>query len=133
MSRVLARVALVVVVASFLAFPGCGHDQKLISISIEPNNATINGAGLELHYKALGTYAHPPNTKDITNQVLWESSAPQIISVDQKGVATSGLGCGTNLEITATSSPNTPKADSVIVGRVTVNVTQPPGTNPNCP
>jgi len=52
--------------------------------------------------------------------------------VDQHGVATSGLGCGTNLEITATSNTNTPKSDSVIVGRVLVNVKQPPGTNPNC-
>jgi hypothetical protein len=111
---------------------GCGHDQRLDSISIEPDNATITGAGLELHYTALGSYSHPPNTKDITNQVTWASSAPQIISVDQNGVATSGLGCGTNLEITATSNTATPRSDSVVVGRVTVNVKQPTGVNPNC-
>jgi hypothetical protein len=126
MSRVTARVVLVIVLTWLLAIFGCGHDQHLDSISISPNNVTINGAGLDLHYTALGHYSHPPNTKDITDQLLWESSAPQIITVDQNGVATSGLGCGTNLQITATSSPRTPKSDSVIVGRVTVNVTQPP-------
>ena len=115
-----------------MAFFGCGHDQHLDSITIEPNNATITGAGLDIHYTALGHYSHPPNTKDITDQLTWASSAPQIITVDQHGVATSGLGCGTNLEITATSNTNTPKSDSVIVGRVIVNVKQPPGTNPNC-
>ncbi len=127
------RFALVIAVASFLAFFGCAHDEHLDSITIEPNNTTITGAGLDIHYTALGHYSHPPNTKNITDQLTWASSAPQIITVDQQGVATSGLGCGTNLEITATSNTNTPKSDSVIVGRVTVNVTQPSGTNPNCP
>lgn len=130
---ILARLSLVVVSASLLSLVACGHDQRLDSISIEPKNVTITGAGLDIHYTALGHYSHPPNTKDITDQVTWASSAPQIITVDAQGVATSGLGCGTNLEITATSSPNTPKSDSVVVGSVTVNVNQPPGTNPNCP
>ncbi len=132
MSRATRRLTLATILAWFMAIAGCGHDQRLVSIDISPKDATIKGAGLELHYKALGSYSHPPNTKDITDQVLWESSAPQIVSIDQNGVATSGLGCGTGLEITATSSPRTPKSDSVIVGHVTVNVTQPAGTNPNC-
>ena len=33
----------------------------------------------------------------------------------------------------ATSNIHTPKSDSIVVGHVTVNVTQPAGTNPNCP
>jgi hypothetical protein len=109
----------------------CGHDQALDFITIEPDNSTVVGAGVQIHYTALGHYSHPPNTKNITGQLTWDSSTPQIISVDQNGVATSTLGCGTNLEITATSNTNTPKADSVVVGRVTVNVSQP--NNPDCP
>jgi len=132
MQCVTARFVVVVVVAWFLTLSGCGHDQHLDAISIEPDNATITGAGLELHYTALGIYSHPPNTKNITEQVTWASSAPQIISVDQHGVAISGLGCGTNLEITATSNTATPRSDSIVVGRVTVNVKQPTGVNPNC-
>jgi hypothetical protein len=127
-----SRLALIISLTWLLALSGCGHDQALDFISIEPDNVTITGAGLEIHYTALGHYSHPPNTKDITELVTWASSAPQIISVDQHGVATSGLGCGTNLEITATSDTRTPKSNSVVVGRVTVNVKQPAGSNANC-
>ena len=116
-----------------LALSSCGLDERLESISVTPNNVTITGAGLELHYTALGHYSHPSNTKDITAFVTWASSAPQIISVEQTGVATSGLGCDSNLAITATSNASTPhKSDSVIVGSAIVNVKQPTGTNPNC-
>jgi len=125
-----SKLALIIALTWFLALSGCGHDQALEFISVEPGNVTITGAGLDIHYIALGHYSHPPNTKDITDIVTWSSSAPQIISVDQNGVATSGLGCGTNLEITATSDTRTPKSNSVVVGRVTVNVKQP--GNPNC-
>ncbi len=121
-----------IALAGVLALSSCAHDEQLNSISIQPDNVTITGAGLDIHYTALGHYSHPPNTKDITDLVTWESSAPQIISVDQHGVATSGLGCGTNLQITATSDTRTPKSNSVVVGTVTVNVKQPAGTDPNC-
>jgi len=127
----LSRVALAFVLMCLLVLSACGHDQTLDFISIEPDSVTITGAGLQVHYTALRDYSHPPNIKDITHQLTWASSSPQIITVDQNGVATSTQGCGTNLEITATSSPNTPKADSVVVGRVTVNVKQP--NDPNCP
>jgi hypothetical protein len=120
--------ALVFAVVSTLS--SCAHEEKLNSISIEPQDTTITGAGVEIHFTALGHYSHPPNTKNITDQLTWASSAPQIISVDQHGVATSTLGCGTNLEITATSNTNTPKADSVVVGSVVVNVRQP--NDPSC-
>jgi hypothetical protein len=121
---------LTLVLTSLLIVSSCGHDQRLDSISIEPQNTTITGPGVEVHFTALGHYSHPPNTKDITDQLTWASSVPQILPVDQQGVATSTLGCGTNLEITATSNTNTPKADSVVVGSVTVNVKQP--NDPNC-
>jgi len=129
--RVFVSAPVVAILSLLLTLSGCGHDQTLNSISIEPDNATVTGPGLQIHYTALGHYSHPPNTKDITSQLTWASSAPQIISVDQQGVATSTSGCGTNLEITAPSNTQTPRADSVVVGRVTVNVKQP--NDPNCP
>jgi hypothetical protein len=127
----ISRLILALPLTWLLTLSSCGHDQKLDFISIQPDNVTITGAGLDIHYTALGHYSHPPNTKDITDLVTWASSAPQVISVDQHGVATSGLGCGSNLEITATSDTRTPRADSIVVGTVTVNVKQP--NNPNCP
>jgi hypothetical protein len=127
----ISRLILALSLTGLLTLSSCGHDQKLDSITIQPDNVTITGAGLDIHYTAFGHYSHPPNTKDVTDLVTWASSAPQVISVDQHGVATSGLGCGTNLEITAPSDTRTPKADSIVVGTVTVNVKQP--NNPNCP
>jgi hypothetical protein len=128
-----SRFTLIFTLTCLLALSGCGLDERLESITVSPNNLTITGAGLEVHYVALGHYSHPANTKDITGFVTWASSAPQIISVEQTGVATSGLGCDTGLQITATSNASTPhKSDSVIVGGAIVNVKQPAGTNPNC-
>jgi hypothetical protein len=133
--RCAIALALAALVLSSLS---CGHDQQLVSVAVTPQNSTITGAGLELQYKALGSYVHPPEIKDITTKVIWQSQASQIIAFlnpSQPGLATSGAGCGTNLAITATvySNPSNPSAGSVVVGTALVNVQQPPGTNPNCP
>ena len=120
-----------------LSFLSCGHEQKLVSISVTPANVTITGAGLQIQYTATGHYAHPPELKDLTQKVVWSTPATQIISFSttQPGLATSGLGCGTGLLIVATlfSNPSNPQAGTEIVGSTTVNVNQPKGTNPNCP
>jgi len=133
------RCALTLAMAALLGSSlSCGHERQLVSIAVSPQNTTITGAGLELQYKALGSYVHPPEIKDITTKVVWQSQASQIIAFtnpDQPGLATSGAGCGTNIAITATvySNPSNPPAGSVVVGTALVNVQQPPGTNPNCP
>jgi hypothetical protein len=62
-----------------LIVPSCGHDQQLVSISIAPSTETFGAsnipvsadAGLNVQLRALGTYIHPPVTKDITNQATW--------------------------------------------------------------
>jgi hypothetical protein len=115
---------------------GCGHDQELTSITVTPSDTTITGQGLELQYTALGHYIHPPESKDITSTVIWKSQADQIISFstpDKPGLATSGFGCGDNLEISAVvySNPNNPSSGSAVIGTATVNVKQI--NNPNCP
>jgi hypothetical protein len=115
---------------------GCGHDQELTSITVTPSNTTITGQGLELQFTALGHYIHPPESKDITNTVIWKSQADQIISFstpDRPGLATSGSGCGDNLGISAVvySNPNNPSSGSAVIGTATVTVKQI--NNPNCP
>src|SRR3977135_4176950 len=82
-----------------LALPGCGFKRKLVSISIIPNAANITGVGVKVQFKAVGNYVHPPDSRDITNSVVWESAAPQIVTIDQTGLATSQNGCGTNITI----------------------------------
>jgi hypothetical protein len=121
-----------VIVGAVLSLPSCGHDQKLISITVNPSGATITGPDIVVNFQALGSYIHPPETKDITNSVVWTSAAPQVVSiVSNTGVATSGFVCGTNITITATAYSNPQnKSGSAVVGTGTVNVnatqTQPP-------
>ncbi len=134
-----SRCALALALAALvLSSVSCGHDQKLVSITVAPQGTTITGAGLNLQFTATGNYIHPPESKDLTTKVIWKSEADQIIAFldpSKPGLATSGGGCGTNLAITATvySNPSNPPAGSVVVGTALVNVAQPPGTNPNCP
>jgi hypothetical protein len=117
-----------IAVGALLSLPSCGHDQKLVSIAVTPAGLSITGDGLIVDFKALGTYIHPPESRNITNSVVWASSLPQAISVDPNtGVAVSGNACGTNISITATvySNPQS-KTGSVVVGTALVNVAQVP-------
>jgi hypothetical protein len=108
----------------------CGNDQSLSFIEVRPNDVTITGAGLDLQFTAIGHYNHPPTTKDITSQVIWRSSADQIISFitpDRPGLATSQFGCGTNLPVQAVMyrNPKNPSNGTAIIGTAIVNVKQP--------
>ena len=72
-----SAVALVVAVALLLVFSSCGHGQELVSITVQPTSETfgasnmpvIDNAGASVQLRALGSYIHPPVTKDITNKV----------------------------------------------------------------
>jgi|SRR5450755_1719458 hypothetical protein len=132
------RGSAVVVVGVFLVcLLSCGHDQQLVGISVSPNDTTINGSAT-VRYRALGQYIHPPQTKDITSTVLWQSSAPSVIDfispIAGEAVPT-GTGCGTNLIISAVvySNPTNPAAGTAVVGTATVNVVEtqlPPPCGP---
>ena len=88
-----------------------------------PADTTLQSLGLQVHYKAYGVFVHPPETLDITNSAVWASSSPQIISIDNTGIATYIEGCGTNVLITATYTHN----GSVMVGTATLT-----GMAPGC-
>ena len=105
------------VILSAILIPGCAAPQKLESVTVLPADTTLGATGLQVHYKAYGVFVHPPATLDITNSVAWASSSPQIISIDNTGVADYVMGCGTNILITATYTHN----GSVMVGTATVN------------
>jgi hypothetical protein len=123
-------VGLVTVFLLALGSLSCGSDQSLSFIEVRPNGATISGPGLDLQFTAIGHYNHPPTTKDITSEVIWRSSADQIISFvtpDRPGLATSQFGCGTNLPVQAVvyRNPKNPSNGTAIIGTATVNVKQP--------
>jgi hypothetical protein len=116
------------------ALASCADEHKLVGIDVSPQNFTITGQGLNVQFTAIGHYQHPLQDKDITGTVVWKSTADQIISFSstQPGLATSGGGCGTNLQVSANvySNPKDPANGSVIQGVATVNVKQP--NDPNC-
>lgn len=64
------------VVVCAIGMNNCAHDQELVSIAIQPSSETfgasnipvIANAGSTVQLRALGSYIHPPVTKDITNQ-----------------------------------------------------------------
>jgi hypothetical protein len=130
------KVLLLALVAGMVFFlPSCGHDQQLVSISIEPSVQTFgdstvpvsDDAGLNVQLRALGTYIHPPVTKDITGQVTWVSNTPSMVTVTSGGLLTvTGLECGGSL-VSATvttnqSSGNITSSGAIVTGTMTANV-----------
>ena len=117
---------------------GCGHDQQLVSINVEPQTETFGSdttpvsadAGANVQLRALGTFIHPPVTKDITDQVIWSSNTPQMVTVNSTGLITAtGLACGNTL-ISATvktnkSSGGLSSSGAIVTGTMTANVTCP--------
>src|SRR5271167_1801853 len=108
-------VVLVAVASLLLGVNSCGRSQQLVSIQIQPALETFGAstipvgddAGLTVQLRALGTYIHPPVTKDITSQVSWASNDTQMMTVDSTGLLTAtGVTCGGTL-VSATVETNT--------------------------
>ncbi len=125
-----------VLVCAAILMPGCGHDQQLVSIAIQPGVETFGSSntpvfldkGLNVQLMALGSYIHPPVTKDITTQVKWVSSTPQMVTVSTTGLITAtGEACGSTLisaTVTTNSSANNQTSSgALITGTMTANVT----------
>src|SRR5580658_9942798 len=112
------RCALALLLAAFLiSTVGCAHDQQLVSISLVPSAVTVGAttvpvsedAGASVQMRALGSYIHPPVTKDITNQVTWASDAVQMFTLSSgtPGLLTAtGDYCGGTV-VSATLTTNT--------------------------
>lgn len=121
------------IVFAGLTLLSCSSGQQLETITITPSAVTFLTPITPLTFQltALGTYSHPPATKDLTSQVAWKSSATRIVTVTGTGVvATSGSGeCGV-IGITASLLTNSPTGN-VVVGNATVTVDDT--SIPNCP
>jgi hypothetical protein len=113
----------------------CGRDQQLVSIQVQPSVENfgastipvIDNAGSTVQLRALGTYIHPPVTKDITDQVTWASNDTQMMTVNATGLLTAtGDSCGGSL-VSATMTTNTSaggisSTGAVVTGFMTGNV-----------
>jgi len=122
-----SRGALAFALAAFLVnTPSCARDQQLVSITIQPDIETFGAstipvsadAGLSVQLRALGTYIHPPVTKDITDQVTWGSNDIQMVTVNSTGLITAtGLTCGGTL-ISATVNTNSSTGNRTSSGAI---------------
>jgi len=131
----LSMAVLVAAAGMLLGLNSCGHDQRLVSIAIQPTVENVGAtnipvpddAGFQVQLRALGTYIHPPVTKDITNQVTWASNTIQMFTVNSTGLLnTTGEACGGTL-VSATANTNTSdgglsSSGAVVTGYMTANV-----------
>ena len=119
-----------VVVGAALSLPSCGHDQKVVSLTVQPSGFTFLKPipGSTAQYTATATYIHPPATKDVTSQATW--AADDNLVTIAAGVATVIGGCG-SANISATIPAGTGGATNIVTAYSTVTVNDP--TDPTCP
>jgi hypothetical protein len=119
-----------VMVAALLSFPSCGHDQKLVSLQVQPSGFTfpVPGAGATGQFTAIGTYIHPPATKDVTSQATWAVD-DSVVSINAGTVTTNGS-CG-SANVSATMPEGTGGASNIVIGYSSVTVNNP--ADPICP
>ena len=131
----LSIVVLTAVAGLLLGLNSCAHGQQLVSIQVQPTVENIGSTttpvpddrGIQVQLRALGTYIHPPVTKDITNQVTWASNTTQMFTVDSTGMlTTTGELCGGTL-VSATANTNTSagglnSSGAIVTGYMTANV-----------
>jgi hypothetical protein len=120
----LSIVILVVCGALLFSLSSCARDQKLVSIAVQPSAGFVfEGFGAQGQFTALGPYIHPPETKDITNKVVWSLNIANFGTLTQTGqlTYTRADGCGSG-EVTATaySNPANPSAGSAVVASAPV-------------
>lgn len=130
----LSAIGLVTIACFLLSFNGCAHDQQLVSMTIQPSTFTFlqPDPTAQTQFTALGTYIHPPATKDITNLVTWKSSVEQLATVSSAGVVSpaNSLSCGT-AQISASSNQRTGPGGNTVFAFSTVTVNNP--AIPGCP
>ena len=130
-------VGLVCIAGVLLSVASCGRSQQLVGISVQPAQETFGDAnepgipiGAQVQLRALGSFIHPPVTKDITSQVIWTSNTPQMVTVDASGViTTTGDACGDTL-ISATVNTNKSSGGidsngAIVTGSMTATVICP--------
>src|ERR1700722_333480 len=110
----------------------CSSGQQLETITITPSAETFLSPDttLTVQLRALGTYSHPPATKDLTSQVTWASNTPLVAVVSSTGLlGPAGTGCGGAI-VSATFETNDPTGNT-IVGTMTTTVDN--ANDPICP
>jgi len=122
-----------VAVGATLSLPSCGHDQKLVSIAVQPLNYTFltPDTSAQEQFTAVATYIHPPSTQDITSKATWVVDFADVVTMNAGLVSPYGHGgCG-GVDITASYPEGTGGAGNIVIGYGTATVDDP--SNPICP
>ncbi len=142
----LALAALVALGAS-LSLPSCARSQKLVSLQIQPPTFTFGepyqpppAVNLTEQYTATGTFIHPPETRDVTNEATWTID-DGVVTMSTPGLFTpapppAGSPQGTpppcgGGNIRATVPEGTGGSGNIVIAYATVTVDDP--IQVNCP
>ena len=126
-------IALIAAATLLFSLSSCGFNQHLLSIDIPEAGGTFGAPdpSLFFDFTAIGTYIHPPATKDITDLVTWRSDNPQVAQVSNMGVVSPNVNCGlANISASFYDSPNDVVSNSV---PITVNGPAASGCTPAGP
>ena len=106
-----------VAMGAVLSLPSCGHDQKLVSLQVQPASPgftfPVPTEGATGQYTAIGTYIHPPATKDVTQQATWAVD-DNVVSINAGLVTTNGS-CG-SADVSATMPEGTGGPSNIVIG-----------------
>jgi hypothetical protein len=118
----LSILALIAAATFFVSLSSCGFNQHLVSIQVTPNPVVFEGIGAQVQFTALGTYIHPPETKDITSQVQWRIDISYLATINSSGLAMATGVCGAGNAIASVySDPSNPSSGSVVVGTAAIS------------
>lgn len=110
-------IVLIAAATLLLSLSSCGFNQHLVSIQVVPPGATFNSVGSSITFKAMGTYEHPPSTKDVTSLVTWSVDSQNLVSITNTSLVTALSICGSgNLTASYFDSPNLVTGSAFLTG-----------------
>lgn len=99
--------ALTFVAITLLSLSSCARGQKLVGMTVTPSTVTFGGVGATLQFTAVGTYIHPPENKDVTNQASWSIDSQNLVTMNSPGNFTAISDCGSgNVKASITDHDN---------------------------
>jgi hypothetical protein len=116
-------VGLVISAAALLSLGSCARDQKLVGITVQPSNATFGGVGAQIQLRAVGTYIHPPENKDITLLATWSVDSQNLVTIDAPGLVTDISDCGSGNVTASITQGNSFFSGSAFVSAAGVGTT----------
>jgi hypothetical protein len=115
---------LVAMAAALLNTSSCAREQTLESITLSPAGGFVfEGYGAVGQFTAYGNFIHPPETKDVTDKVVWSLDIQNFGNVTPQGIVTYTRtdGCGSGQVNATYNNPPGDPAGSVIVGSAAVS------------